>query len=72
MTQTYCWQDENGAWQVGHAAMVRSGSIGPTQQARTAGGLCLLIRHYHTGDLEWVSNSLLRPYPESPIPEPTK
>jgi hypothetical protein len=57
--KTFCWIGDDGGWKVGRIAWP-----GP--------GMCLLMRLYHTGDLLLVDQGLLKPYPQSPIQEPTK
>lgn len=76
MTQNYCWQDKNGAWQIGRKVLVdqpwlRDGEANHLTIVGVIDTHCL-VRHLYTGTLEFVYESKLKPYPESPIPEPTK
>lgn len=65
-----------------HIGMVQVGAIQhePTAIVTAEDGLifqsdftaddCVLVKHSHTGELEFVDHSLLSPYPAEPIPEP--
>ncbi len=81
----YCkavvWE-ESGVFHVGRVAIAR---FGPTMTGHVKrGNRCvdgngevlhddstILVRHHHTGELEYVRQSKLENYPTSPIPEPT-
>ena len=64
------WQDDSGAWNVGTLANAKPS--GNPISRRCGTDLHVLIRHAHTGELEWVPEHLLRPYPSERIEEPTK
>jgi putative lipase involved disintegration of autophagic bodies len=68
----YHWQDDDGAWHVGVLAKVMMRGAAEWAGCVRDGVGYDLIRHCHTGELEWVPVEKLLPYPSEPIPEPTK
>jgi hypothetical protein len=70
------WEDECGVVHVGRPALVYARHMHSTADEQTSrsgftGGVyCQLIKHAHTGELEWVPVGRLKPYPSEPIPEP--
>jgi hypothetical protein len=67
------WEDECGVVHVGRPALVYARHMHSSCQEyfmRVGGPYCQLIRHAHTGELEWVPDEKLKPYPSEPIPEP--
>ncbi|GEM_PF-5832263 len=60
--RTVCWKDQYQGWHVGVTFLndgLREGDESTT-----------LVRHKHTGELEWVPHCWLSDYPMEPIPEP--
>jgi len=60
-----CWVGSDGGWKVGTSMHVE-GSVRPIGDGEGN----VLIRHKHTGELEYVPLSHLKDYPMEPIPEP--
>ena len=68
--RAYCWQDQNGGWQVGKPLPI-DGEI----QTRYCPGNFGLAREVamqpsHAGRATWVRVDELQPYPLKPIEEP--
>ena len=58
--KTYCWIGNDGGWKVGRKVWNFFDCD------------CTIMRLYHTGEIVIVDPCDLQPYPQSPIPEPTK
>lgn len=63
----YQWTDDNDVIYVGTIARTKDGCAISCQGSE---GEILLLRHSHTGDLEWVPQDKLAPYPSEPISDP--
>lgn len=65
---TVCWIGDEGEWNVGTTFK----DVFKQLTCFHKGGLvpCLLVRHKHTCELEYVPTHLLSDYPMEPIPEP--
>lgn len=61
------WIGSDGGCKVGTIAVDVNG-----QWITRADDRLALVKHSHTGDLEWVGYDDLQPYQLSPISEPTK
>ena len=62
-----CWQDQYGGWHVGVTFTDCDG-----QPVENDKGYNCLVRHKHTGEIEWIPHRYLSNYPMEPIPEPGK
>ncbi len=61
------WQETSGALHVGRVVLEN----GLPMFGFCGGKVNHLVRHAHTGELEFVHAAILRPYPAEPIPDPS-
>jgi hypothetical protein len=60
------WEEPSGALHVGRVML----ETGEPVLGFHGGEVNHLVRHAHTGELEFVPRAMLQPYPRTPIPEP--
>lgn len=73
------WHDGE-QFHVGREQVGVEGGVFPVMKVTAEDGLlfecdidlddCVLVKHSHTGELEFVEYQLLSPYPDEPIPTP--
>lgn len=61
---THQWLSPNGGHNIGYHAQANDSTL------YLGAGKMFLMKHYHTGELEWVRGDALSPYPSEPIEEP--
>jgi hypothetical protein len=60
------WIGADSGWKVGRVVNVDGGD----DVYRNRQSFDTLVRHAHTGELEWIAESELSTYPSEPIPQP--